>query len=367
ALRALSAKAGLSARIDEVAQHQREFTRILNDMVAAHFRGRTTEALTHERLARFEAERREFDALLAAGGGPAETKMTENEDKAKIQVQTGAATVDWLGELFSQTMNETLPMLQGVYKLMRDTVRLQEQAKSYANQADAAQLPAIEQEAKSTVKTAGTVTRKFSGRMRSQDGKAQVAKITQATAKLEAALVGNEGAFAAHRDNLQARAQLAALTQTLAKIENDYVDLLTEAEQAVQGLNEQAKTNSAQGVSRALIIISCVVGAGLLIGGVFGVFFANRMVGPIRRITGPMQQLAEGMLNVAVPEHGRRDEIGDMAAALQVFKENAVESERLVKEREVDQESKAQRAQRVSQLCIGHETSVTGMLDALNR
>src|SRR5262245_18521380 len=121
ALPALSEKAGLSARVGELDQRQREFARILQDMLAANFRGRATEATTQERLAKFENERRAFDALLAALAAQAETKMGESEDKAKIQVQTGAASVDWLGELFSQTMNETLPQLQGVYKMMRDS------------------------------------------------------------------------------------------------------------------------------------------------------------------------------------------------------------------------------------------------------
>ena len=51
-----------------------------------------------------------------------------------------------------------------------------------------------------------------------------------------------------------------------------------------------------------------------------------------------------------------------MASALQVFKDNAIESERLVREREAEQGAREQRAQRVDQLCVGHEQSVTGML-----
>src|SRR5262245_29163471 len=57
-------------------------------MLAARFRGRTTDALTQERLGKFENERRGFDAVLTALSGQAETRMSENEDKAKIQVQT---------------------------------------------------------------------------------------------------------------------------------------------------------------------------------------------------------------------------------------------------------------------------------------
>jgi methyl-accepting chemotaxis protein len=366
-LRALSQRAGIAGRIDEVAQRQREFSQILKDMLAAQFRVRTADAVTQQRLIKFETERRAFDGLLTTLAAQGETRMGESEDKAKIQVQTGAATVEWLGDLFSQTMNDTLPLLQGIYKLMRDSTKLQEVAKSYSNQLNATALPAIEQDAKSTLKAAVGGTRKFGGRLRSAEGKTQIANLMQAITNLETILVGNEGVFAAQRANLEARAQLAKLTEALAGAENAYVALLADVEQAVQRLNDQAKTDSTQGVARALTVIGVVVGAGLLFGGGFGVFFANRIVGPVQRLTGAMTELAQGALGVAVPERERRDEIGDMAAALQVFKDNAIESRRLVEEREAEQAVKAQRTQRVAELCVGHERSVTGMLDALNR
>ena len=98
-----------------------------------------------------------------------------------------------------------------------------------------------------------------------------------------------------------------------------------------------------------------------------GFVFSNRLVGPLQRLTTAMTQLAEGRLDTAVPERGRGDEVGDMAAALQVFKDNAVETHRLVAEREAEQVLKEQRGRRVSDLCASHEKSVTILLDTLQR
>ena len=42
-------------------------------------------------------------------------------------------------------------------------------------------------------------------------------------------------------------------------------------------------------------------------------------------MTGAMEQLARGDLAVEVPGLGKTDEIGQMAAAVEVFKENAVQ------------------------------------------
>src|SRR5262249_28051206 len=155
------------------------------DMLAAHFRGRATDAATQERMAKFESDRRAFDGQLATLAAQAEIRMAESEDKAKIQVQTGDATVEWLGAQFSQTMNETFPVLQGVYKLMRDSVKVQDLGKTYVNQRNASALPAVEQDTKAALKAATTATRKFGGRLRSADGKAQVAAILQLITQLE--------------------------------------------------------------------------------------------------------------------------------------------------------------------------------------
>src|SRR5262249_60623504 len=101
------------------------------------------------------------------------------------------------------------------------------------------------------------------------------------------------------------------------------------------------------------------IGIGLLVGVLFGFFFANRIIDPIRRLTRAMTQLAEGELGIDVPDHGRRDEIGDMAAALQGFQENAIESERLVKERETEPSAITRRAQREGRLCPAPGAPVT--------
>src|SRR5690349_7740419 len=57
-----------------------------------------------------------------------------------------------------------------------------------------------------------------------------------------------------------------------------------------------------------------------------------RTTRPIRAITDIMRRLADGDATVAIPGTARRDEIGDMAAAVEVFKENAIERQRLAGE-----------------------------------
>jgi methyl-accepting chemotaxis protein len=78
-----------------------------------------------------------------------------------------------------------------------------------------------------------------------------------------------------------------------------------------------------QTLSWALLAIGLTLGIGVA-------FFTIRsLVPPIRGMTGAMERLASGDMKVDVPGVGRRDEIGGMAASVQVFKDNMIEAERL--------------------------------------
>ncbi|SEH22414.1 HAMP domain-containing methyl-accepting chemotaxis protein [Rhizobium sp. NFR12] len=61
-----------------------------------------------------------------------------------------------------------------------------------------------------------------------------------------------------------------------------------------------------------------------------------RVARPIADITGSMNTLASGNAQVAIPYAGRKDEIGEMAAAVSVFRNNALERERLERETEAN-------------------------------
>jgi methyl-accepting chemotaxis protein len=63
-----------------------------------------------------------------------------------------------------------------------------------------------------------------------------------------------------------------------------------------------------------------------------------------------MQLLAQGQTDQAVPETGRRDEIGDMATMVEVFRENAVERGRLAAMSQDEQAAQLRRAAAIDSL-----------------
>jgi methyl-accepting chemotaxis protein len=72
----------------------------------------------------------------------------------------------------------------------------------------------------------------------------------------------------------------------------------------------------------------------LLGGVVFAGLIAASIVRPIRSMTTAMVALANGDKGTEIPATGNHDEIGDMARAVQVFKENAINMDRMQREQE---------------------------------
>ncbi len=98
----------------------------------------------------------------------------------------------------------------------------------------------------------------------------------------------------------------------------------------------------------------------------FAWFIGRGLSTPIRAMTTAMARLADGDNEVEVPAQGRKDEIGKMAAAVQVFKDNAIERVRLMSESEKEQEERAQRQKKVDDLISGFRDAVQQLLESVS-
>ncbi len=110
------------------------------------------------------------------------------------------------------------------------------------------------------------------------------------------------------------------------------------------------------GSSLALLV---VVGIGWL--------FARSITGPVDAMTRAMGAIASGQLATSVPARRREDEIGEMAEAVQVFKDNALLMEKLQKEQaEIKQRTESERRDAMAQLAEGFEASVRSVVDGVS-
>ncbi|RDI57876.1 methyl-accepting chemotaxis protein [Microvirga subterranea] len=106
------------------------------------------------------------------------------------------------------------------------------------------------------------------------------------------------------------------------------------------------------GIAASLALIVCIT--------IYGI------TRPLGVMTAAMGRLANGDLTVQVSGAERRDEVGQLARSLQVFKDNAIEARRLAAEQEAENEAKMRRAQLLDQLTKQFEANVSAMTQGLS-
>ena len=88
---------------------------------------------------------------------------------------------------------------------------------------------------------------------------------------------------------------------------------------------------------------------------------------PIRAMTGAMERLANGDLDTDIPALGRRDEVGQMAAAMLVFRENARRADSLRGEADRVREAKDHRQAAMDRHTHDFGSAVSGVMTNLSQ
>jgi methyl-accepting chemotaxis protein len=118
----------------------------------------------------------------------------------------------------------------------------------------------------------------------------------------------------------------------------DAVDRVADVSDAALAAVEQHVSANLNKADRDLFLQGLLLAIALM-GGLLGaLIILYRITRPIGAITETMQRLADGDATVEIPGSTSLDEIGQMAAAVEIFKENAVEQQRLVGERMAEQQ-----------------------------
>jgi methyl-accepting chemotaxis protein len=116
------------------------------------------------------------------------------------------------------------------------------------------------------------------------------------------------------------------------------------------------------------VILAALALLALGIAALAGWLVVGRVARPIARLTACMGALAKGDLGVAIPGAGRRDEVGDMAAAVAVFRQAAEDNARL-RAAQQDAAAEAERDRRAALQGMARrvEDETRGAVDAVSR
>ncbi|WP_125900951.1 methyl-accepting chemotaxis protein [Methylobacterium indicum] len=174
--------------------------------------------------------------------------------------------------------------------------------------------------------------------------------------RIAASVAAAQGAYftpevsTAIQRNLRAFAPGAEAAMTLPewqKFVTPKLNTLVAVASEALSVGAERAADAAEAAQRRLIANAALFAAALLLVGASCAVAQLRIARPIRRMTQAMQALAEGDASVTVPAVGRRDEIGAMAATVQVFRDN------LIRARALETETAQARASAEEQRRIG--------------
>jgi hemerythrin-like metal-binding protein len=122
----------------------------------------------------------------------------------------------------------------------------------------------------------------------------------------------------------------------MATLAEQFYDLAEQTVQSQDKAMERQKEETESGMARANV--ASWTGAGLALGlaVLLSWLIARSIVTPLSAMTGAMTELANGNKSVDIPARERTDEVGEMAKAMEIFKENTLRMDKLQAEQEAN-------------------------------
>ncbi len=179
--------------------------------------------------------------------------------------------------------------------------------------------------------------------------------------KLLASYVEDMGAFSDASTDLETqsaelRAHMEGLRPQIAKLFADARDGAAKATGVQVQTRESTLRNN--GLTGALAVVLSFL---------LSLVLSRSIVAPLRLIENTMEELVAGHADVQVPGTTRKDEIGDMARAVGVFKENSLAMMQLQREHEeLMMSAEAQRRKAMASLADHFEGAVKGIVDTVH-
>lgn len=170
--------------------------------------------------------------------------------------------------------------------------------------------------------------------------------------------------FAAWAESAQ---QSAALDASMMKTFREIEPGMQEVRTTVEGLYKQADATEAatRDAVRMWMMIAFLVTVAVL--AVVSFLLGRSISKALSGMVDAMTRLARGELSIAVPGIGRKDEIGEMAGAVEVFRSNMTEAERLRAEQaEADTRRRAQRKADMKRLADDFEGAVGEIIETVS-
>jgi methyl-accepting chemotaxis protein len=189
-------------------------------------------------------------------------------------------------------------------------------------------------------------------------------KLKSLVAALKTAIAADAAAL---DEVIKVAGDLRARQADLAKASAMIDDEVNKINQKLGTVRAEQGERTASAVQQTQQMVIATAAGALILGAILAWLIGASVSGPIRAMTDRMQSLAAGELDNAIPGGEQRDEIGRMARAVEVFRDNALAVGRMEREAAAQRESaEADRLRMLTALAGRFEQGMQGIITGVS-
>ncbi len=356
----------LLVELDEVLKEHDEFMQHGNEMIQFHTAELEEEIKSDQLLDAFDIAGSELVIMLDEFAVENEDEMAKAEDEGDRLEATGTASVADLNAVLGNLFENEYPAVEAALKLQRLVIEMETIARKYMAIEDPAKLQPLLDSFNETAEKAKPHFEVLERLAESEEDKADAETLIKAFNVWVSTANEPEQLFDTQRDMLEAEFKADEATELMESDADRVAEALNVVAEAADAISDSADETAAAVVSTAQTVVIGVLLLLLAVSVSLMFVIRNTVVGPINRMTGTMQRLASGDMDAEVPALDKQDEIGAMAKAVQVFKENGIETERLRKEQAVaEKRAEEEKRQATLKMADDLESSVKSVVDGV--
>ncbi|MGP1256906.1 MAG: HAMP domain-containing methyl-accepting chemotaxis protein [Kiloniellales bacterium] len=354
--------------LDELELTTKEHTEFVSgsrELIAAHRQMLNEELRSKQLLDEFDQAGAELIVALEEFAQENEAQMAQAEEEGDFLVRNNAAARQ-VNEVLGRLFEQDYPVVEASLKLQRLVMEIQDTAGEYLAEEDSSRLLPIQQAFMSLYDATVVHTDILANLAETEEDREDAADIKRLFSIWVARAGDDELLFDTHRDMLAAGQRTKELAELVELDVQSATTALGDVAAVAEALSDSADDAANESVVTAKIAIAAMLVAALFLSIASIMIVIMTVTRPIGSMTAAMRRLAEGNKTVVIPAVGRKDEVGEMAGAVQVFKDSMIEAERLAAEQAEAQAVQLARAQRLEQLTESFDAAVADVLQGVS-
>ena len=325
---------------------------------------RAAATLEHQKAFKQLVDEQKKEDILNTTGDELNAYVGSFDEVTRLQADRNDLVINRLDKIGPQMERNISAVMQNAFddsdvlaaflagKLQRNMLLMRLYVGKFLIANDPASLERAQQEAK--------IVRDQTAALLSELSNAERRRLVQETADL---LSQYEAAFAQVKTVIENRN--AIIDDRLDTIGPKVSNLMEDLKLDIKKEQDTLGPATSAAMEQAVAITGGIAAASILIGLLAAWLIGAGTARPIAAITTAMRTLAEGDKSIDIPGQDHRDEIGEMAKAVLVFKENMIKAEELAQREEEANRQRQERARRIEELTGAFDRNVSEMLKAL--